>query len=68
MSGYFHFKYDSLNLLIEADELIPADGKDEMYDDVVSEICDLEKSLEADLLKFEKTLGYVNWCLNDISF
>ena len=71
MSGYFHFKYDSLNLLIEADELIPADGKDKMYNEVVSEIggLDLEKSLEADLLKFEKkTLGYVNWCLNDISF
>lgn len=48
-----------LTLLIDADELIPADGKDEMYDEVVSEIRDLEKSLEADLQKFEKTLGYV---------
>ena len=56
---YFHFGYDSLTLLIDADELIPVDGKDEMYDEVISEIRDLEKSLEADLQKFEKTLGYV---------
>ena len=48
-----------IDLLIDADELIPADGKDETYDEVVSEIRDLEKSLEADLQKFEKTLGYV---------
>ena len=46
-------------LLIDADELIPADGKDGTYDEVVSEIRGLEKSLEADLQKFEKTLGYV---------
>lgn len=57
--GYFHLEYTLLTLLIDADELIPADGKDEMYDEVVSEIRELEKSLEADLLKFEKTLGYV---------
>lgn len=59
MSVYFHFECNLLTLLIDADELIPADGKDEMYDEVVSEIRDLEKSLEADLQKFEKTLGYV---------
>ena len=61
MSGYFHFKYDSLNLLIEVDGLIPADGKDEMYNEVVSEIggLDSEKSLEADLLKFEKKNPWV---------
>ena len=56
---YFHSGCNSLILLIDADELIPADGKDETYDEVVSEIRDLEKSLEADLKKFEKTLGYV---------
>ena len=56
---YFHFECKSLTLSIDADELIPADGKDEMYDKVVSEIRDLENSLEADLPKFEKTLGYV---------
>ena len=54
-----HFECNSLTFLIDADELILADGKDEMYDEVVSEIRDLEKSLEADLQKFEKILGYV---------
>ena len=57
--NYFHFECRSLTLSIDADELIPADGKDEMYDEVVSEIRDLESSLEAELPKFEKTLGYV---------
>ena len=46
-------------ILIDGDELIPQEGKDGTYDKVVSEIRDLEKSLEADLKKFEKTLGYV---------
>jgi DNA mismatch repair protein MSH6 len=41
----------------EADELVPRDGKDERYDEVVEEIDSLEKSLNADLKKFEKTLG-----------
>ncbi|KDR79956.1 hypothetical protein GALMADRAFT_242120 [Galerina marginata CBS 339.88] len=41
----------------KADELIPRDGKDERYDEVVAEIKGLEKSLEADLTKFEKSLG-----------
>jgi hypothetical protein len=56
-------------LVIDADELIPEEGKDETYDEIVSEICDLEKSLEAELHKFEKTLGYVT-CrrLVDMSF
>ena len=58
-----------LTLFIDADELIPADGKDETYDEVVSEIRDLEKSLEEDLQKYEKTLGYVfNWRPDDVSF
>lgn len=51
--AYFHFGYDSLTLLIDADELIPADGKDGMYNEIVSEIRDPKKSLEADLQKFE---------------
>lgn len=49
-----------LTLVLDADELIPQEGKDETYDEIVSEIRDLEKSLEADLHKFEKTLGYVD--------
>ena len=68
MSGYCHLGYDLLNFLIDADELIPEDGKDEMYDEVVAEIRDLEQSLEADLQKFEKTLGYVSTGVCDVSF
>jgi hypothetical protein len=47
------------------DELIPEEGKDETY----NEICHLEISLEAELHKSEKTLGYVT-CqrLVDVSF
>lgn len=48
------------NRTTDADELIPQEGKDEMYDEIVSESHALERSLEADLKKFEKTLGYVN--------
>lgn len=43
--------------VVEVDELVPRDGKDERYDEVVEEIDSLEKSLNADLKKFEKTLG-----------
>ena len=41
---------------IDADELIPQEGKDEMYNKVVSEIDGLEQSLELDL---KKLLGMV---------
>ena len=34
-----------------------SDRNDEMYDEVITDIHDLEKSLDADLQKFEKTLG-----------
>lgn len=37
------------------------DGKDEVYDDVVQEISDLEKSLDSQLSKFEKKLGCAQW-------
>ena len=60
MISYFLFECNSLTVLIDADELIPADGKDETYDEVITEIHDLEKSLDADLLKFEKNLGCVS--------
>ena len=53
----------------DADELIPEEGKDETYDEIVSEIRGLENNLEAELQKFEKNLGYVHcWCLGDMSF
>jgi DNA mismatch repair protein MSH6 len=64
--GCFNFGYIVVdfcfmfNWMIDADELIPQEGKDETYDEVVSEIHGLEQSLEADLKKFEKSLGYVN--------
>ncbi|KAF4618937.1 hypothetical protein D9613_010131 [Agrocybe pediades] len=41
----------------KVDELIPRDGKDEKYDEVVAEINALEASLDADLKKFKKSLG-----------
>ncbi|KAF9485007.1 DNA mismatch repair protein Msh6 [Pholiota conissans] len=40
----------------KTDELVPRDGKDERYDEVVEEIASLEKSLENELKKFEKSL------------
>jgi DNA mismatch repair protein MSH6 len=36
--------------------MVPRDGKDEKYDEVVEEIASLEKSLNGDLKKFEKSL------------
>ena len=50
VSSYFIFEYNSLTLLM-------SDRNDEMYDEVITDIHDLEKSLDADLQKFEKTLG-----------
>ncbi|KAF8840553.1 DNA mismatch repair protein Msh6 [Paxillus ammoniavirescens] len=41
----------------ESDELLPVDGKDEVYDEVVEEIATLEKGLDSQLKKFEKKLG-----------
>ncbi|KAG1753520.1 uncharacterized protein EDB91DRAFT_1098327 [Suillus paluster] len=42
----------------ETDELLPVAGKDEAYDEVMCEIEELEKMLDAQLKKFEKKLGY----------
>ncbi|KAF8556832.1 DNA mismatch repair protein Msh6 [Imleria badia] len=41
----------------ETDELLPVDGKDDVYDGVMEEITDLEKELNGQLKKFEKKLG-----------
>ncbi|KAG0706949.1 hypothetical protein DFH29DRAFT_899290 [Suillus ampliporus] len=41
----------------ETDELLPVAGKDEAYDEVMCEIEELEKTLDAQLKKFEKKLG-----------
>ncbi|KAF8068932.1 muts domain V-domain-containing protein [Lyophyllum atratum] len=39
------------------DELVPREGKDEVYDGIMAEISGLEEGLEKDLKKFEKKLG-----------
>ena len=39
------------------DELVPREGHDEEYDNIVSEIRELEESLEKELKTFEKKLG-----------
>ncbi|KAK7056522.1 DNA mismatch repair protein msh6 [Paramarasmius palmivorus] len=41
----------------EVTELTPAEGKDDQYDEVMSEINDLEKSLDKELKRIEKSLG-----------
>ncbi|KAJ3752036.1 hypothetical protein EV360DRAFT_97567 [Lentinula raphanica] len=44
------------------DELVPRDGKDEVYDEVMTEIQELEQGLNDALEKFEKNLGVnLNW-------
>ncbi|RPD75422.1 DNA mismatch repair protein Msh6 [Lentinus tigrinus ALCF2SS1-7] len=40
-----------------ADELVPEDGKDEIYDNVMSEINDLEEELKRELKKIRKETG-----------
>ncbi|KAI6129543.1 muts domain V-domain-containing protein [Pisolithus croceorrhizus] len=41
----------------DTDELLPVDGRDEVYDDVMQEISELEQSLDSRLKKFEKSIG-----------
>lgn len=41
----------------DTDELLPVDGKDEIYDEVLQEMSKLEQSLDSQLRKFEKKLG-----------
>ncbi|KAG2059752.1 DNA mismatch repair protein Msh6 [Suillus hirtellus] len=41
----------------ETDELLPVAGKDEVYDEIMCEIEELEKTLDTQLKKFEKKLG-----------
>lgn len=43
---------------LDADELVPQAGKDEVYDTIMTEIEELEKHFEKELKKFEKKLGY----------
>jgi len=46
-------------VLLDPGELIPRSRKDERFDEVVEEIASLEKELEGELKKFERTLGFV---------
>ncbi|EIW78648.1 DNA mismatch repair protein Msh6 [Coniophora puteana RWD-64-598 SS2] len=41
----------------DADMLLPVEGKDDVYDEVMCEIGELEKELEGELKKFQKKLG-----------
>ncbi|KAI6168433.1 DNA mismatch repair protein Msh6 [Pisolithus thermaeus] len=41
----------------DTDELLPVDGRDEVYDGVMQEISELEQSLDTRLKKFEKSIG-----------
>lgn len=43
---------------LDSDELVPEDGKDEVYDNIMSEINDLEEELKAELKKIQKATGY----------
>lgn len=41
----------------DTDELLPVDGRDEVYDGVMQEISELEQTLDSRLKKFEKSIG-----------
>ncbi len=48
----------TLNVCVtELDLLMPREGKDETYDAIEEEIASIEKSLENELSKLEKSLG-----------
>lgn len=42
----------------DAGELMPVEGKDKVYDDIMAEIQELEGDLDEELKKFEKKIGY----------
>lgn len=47
-----------LQFLLEGgDELTPADGGDDVYDSIMTNISELEQALTQQLKKFEKSLG-----------
>lgn len=46
--------------LLDADELVPEDGKDKVYDEIMEEIRELEDELDRELKKFEKKVGCVD--------
>ena len=44
-------------MCVEAEELVPMEGKDAVYDEVIAEIKALEKSLNKQLKKYEDVVG-----------
>ena len=53
------FSSPELFFLSGADELVPEDGRDEVYDKIMEEIGELEDELEQELKMLEKNVGYV---------
>ena len=49
-------------VVLDADELVPEDGKDEVYDNIMQEINELEEELKAELKKIRKQTGCVSFC------
>ena len=46
-----------LQLLIDNDDLLPVEGKDEVYDEIAQEIRELEQGLDKSLKKLERQAG-----------
>lgn len=46
-----------LQLFTDNDDLLPVEGKDEVYDEIAQEIHELEKGLDKSLKKLEKQVG-----------
>jgi DNA mismatch repair protein MSH6 len=44
---------------VDTDDLVPEEGKDEVYDGIMEELGELEAELDSELSKLEKKLGYV---------
>ena len=51
-----------ISVFADADELLPQAGKDDVYDEIMTEIEGLEEDLENELKKLEKKLG-CDWLL-----
>jgi DNA mismatch repair protein MSH6 len=45
------------NTYVDTDDLVPQDGKDEVYDGIMEELGELEAELDSELTKLGKKLG-----------
>lgn len=50
-----------IKTIAESDDLVPEEGVDERYDEVMSEIKALEKGLDKSLKKLEDGVGFVEF-------